>query len=681
VPFLRTVSLVALVAAIPASGFIRNERSAGLPMFVAVPERIEYRVHAATAAGMQSSSGAPIISESSTPTAAILAAFETWNRVEGSRVQFAQPTPEPDGTARPDGISLITFADTSSNRAIAFGAIAVTRLFSDTSGALVDTDVVFNPEMPFSTTLEAGTFDIQGALTHELGHALGMDHSGTATATMFATTTRASKRLRTLSEDDRAFVREFYPSEILSSVGAIEGAVRTPAGGAVIGAIVTAFDPQTNVAVSAISGNDGRYRIPQLPPGKYGLIAEPLDGPAEAFHLSFLRRGANESFRTKILGGAANPGLTAVAANGLVVADVTIEAGAPAYNLIGLSATRPGEESTTRVGGVVERGGVYEIALDGEGLGDPAITLDALRMLGRGIEILPTPLEHDHVRLADGSEYPSLMFTVRVTNDAPLGAVTVALSTASGEAAFTAGLEIVAPEPTPTFLSEGVVNAATFLGGAAAPGSLISIFGENLASTALVGYLDPITGRVGDLLGDVSVRFNGKPAALLFVSPGQINLQAPPDLTPGLATLTVDRNGVRSAAVLVEAASAAPGLFSRPEGGALALLQDGRLNGPNAPLQRGQFISLFGVGAGAVNPSLQTGQLAPASPPSMVEAVVQVEIGGKAAPVTFAGMAPGFAGLLQINVQAPLDAPTGDAVPLLVRVAGAAAPISSLSIR
>ena len=640
------------------------------------PKAVEYRIHSGTVAGLQNRDGGLTISADSTPTAALLAALQTWSRVEGSSVKFATPQSEPDGAARTDGVNLITFADTPGNRSITAGAIAVTRLFSEPDGTLLDTDVIFNPAMPFSTTLEPETFDIQGALTHELGHALGMDHSGTATATMFATTTRGSKRLRSLTEDDRAFLRDVYPAEVPQDAGAIEGVVRSPLGGVIVGAIVTAFDPEHNITVSSIGGRDGRFRIPKLPPGRYGLAVEPLDGPAEVFQLSFLRRGANTAFRTLLA-----PAETIVLSNAVAEVELAIEAGQPAYNPIGLGAAATGQEPRTRAGAVVERGGVYEVTVHGDGLEDPAIALDSLSMLGRGIEILPTPLERGRVGFESGDDFPSLSFSVRVAPDAPLGTVSLALSTASGTAVFTGAFEVAEAELAPVFLSEGVVNAASFLGGPVAPGSLLSVFGRNLAPTAAAAFVDPITGRVGDLLGGVSVRFNGKPAPLLFVSPGQINLQAPVDLSPGQAIVTIDRDGAASAPVLLEAAAVAPGLFADPSGGALAALEDGSLNGPANPVSRGDFLSLYGVGGGAVTPVLLSGQLAGAAPLSVLDGSVEVQIGGRPADVTFAGMAPGFAGLVQINVRVPEGTAPGDAVPLLVRVGGAAAPIRSIAVR
>ncbi|MEZ5397015.1 MAG: carboxypeptidase-like regulatory domain-containing protein [Bryobacterales bacterium] len=179
---------------------------------------------------------------------------------------------------------------------------------------------------------------------------------------MFATTTRGSARLRSLGDDDIAFLREVYPSEVPQRTGAIEGIVRSSSGGIVIGGIVTAFDPARNVAVSAITGLDGRFRIPSLSPGEYGLIVEPLDGPATPFQMSFSRRNANTFFQTLIPGGAPNPTLWTVAEGGVASVDLTVQSGLPTYNALGLSAAaarrdvqHPGRAPWSRAAGSMRR--------------------------------------------------------------------------------------------------------------------------------------------------------------------------------------------------------------------------------------------------------------------------------------------------------------------------------------
>src|SRR5208283_973347 len=64
-----------------------------------------------------------------------------------------------------------------------------------------------------------------------------------------------------------------------------------------------------------------------------------------------------------------------------------------------------------------------------------------------------------------------------------------------------------------------------------------------------------------------------------------------------------------------------------------------------------------------------TGKPATASPYSLIRSP-QAQIGGRVVPVAFAGMTPGFTGLMQINLQVPADAPTGSDVPLQLSVNG-----------
>ena len=118
-----------------------------------------------------------------------------------------------------------------------------------------------------------------------------------------------------------------------------------------------------------------------------------------------------------------------------------------------------------------------------------------------------------------------------------------------------------------------------------------------------------------------------------------------------------------SAARSVRVVPVNPGIFVSPDTTeAIVLNQDGTVNGPANPAPRDSFISLFGSGQGALDPPLATGELAPAEGLILATEPVRVTIDGEEAIVTFFGMAPGFAGLVQINVVVP----AGDASGLVV---------------
>lgn len=180
----------------------------------------------------------------------------------------------------------------------------------------------------------------------------------------------------------------------------------------------------------------------------------------------------------------------------------------------------------------------------------------------------------------------------------------------------------------PAVAAGGVVNAATFRDGLA-PGSLISIFGTSLTSGSTMAAASlplPVT------LAGSMVAVNGSPAPLLYASPGQINAQLPFDLAPGMADVTV----AGSAPERIRVLAVSPGIFA--------------ITGDRRP---GGIISIYATGLGAVTPAVPAGAAAPAVPLSGTVVAPVVTISGARAEVRFSGLAPGFAGLYQVDAVVP----------------------------
>ena len=67
---------------------------------------------------------------------------------------------------------------------------------------------------------------------------------------------------------------------------------------------------------------------------------------------------------------------------------------------------------------------------------------------------------------------------------------------------------------------------------------------------------------------------------------------------------------------------------------------------------------------GATDPVVPSGESAPGNPPALVTAAVEARIGCQPAAVQFAGLAPGFVGLYQVNVVVPAGVQPGSEVEL-----------------
>jgi uncharacterized protein (TIGR03437 family) len=170
----------------------------------------------------------------------------------------------------------------------------------------------------------------------------------------------------------------------------------------------------------------------------------------------------------------------------------------------------------------------------------------------------------------------------------------------------------------------------------------------------------------------VSVSINGKNAFVYYVSPNQINVQAPADSLTGAVQVVVSNANGNSPATTVELRSVLPGFFRLAENYVMATDSTGAYLGPanlvsglaTIPARPLDTIVLWGTGFGPTNPAITPGETV--GSPSPLLNPVTVRIGQQAAQVLFAGMTD--AGVYQFNIAVP-DLSNGD-YPVVAEVAG-----------
>jgi uncharacterized protein (TIGR03437 family) len=223
-----------------------------------------------------------------------------------------------------------------------------------------------------------------------------------------------------------------------------------------------------------------------------------------------------------------------------------------------------------------------------------------------------------------------------------------------------------------------VVNSASYATGAVSPGEMITIGGTNLGPASPAYLTFDSNGNVATSIGGVTVSIGGTLAPLVYVSSGQINAVVPYEVSGLIApNVIVNYLGVGSNGYGLQTVAAAPGIFTQSSSGSGAgtiLNQDYTVNGPGNPAARGSSITIYMTGEGQTNPTgvdgwvtvANTRGAGPVTPAPLLQ--VSALIGGVSALVEFAGEAPGVvSGVLQVNVQVPANAPTGD-VPIVVSV-------------
>ena len=237
----------------------------------------------------------------------------------------------------------------------------------------------------------------------------------------------------------------------------------------------------------------------------------------------------------------------------------------------------------------------------------------------------------------------------------------------------------------PAIDNGGVVNAASFVAGqAVAPGSVVAIFGKQLAANlALADTVPWVTS-----LGNVSVSVNGMPAPLQFVAPGQINAQIPWNVAPsgaGMANLVVTSNGASSAPQAVLINPIAPGVFQVNNHAIAINITDpasarylsfaaptGSIPGAAAfPARVNDVLFVYANGLGPVDSPIADGA---ASTDTLRTNTTKptAMVANTPATVLFSGLSS-FPGINQVNMIVPQVSP-GDALPLQFQSGGITSP-------
>jgi uncharacterized protein (TIGR03437 family) len=201
--------------------------------------------------------------------------------------------------------------------------------------------------------------------------------------------------------------------------------------------------------------------------------------------------------------------------------------------------------------------------------------------------------------------------------------------------------------PAPVSAALALVNAASQSQGAVAPGEIVTIYGAVIGPTSGVAGSFDASGLIGNMLAGAEVSFDGVPAPLFYAQASQINAQVPYSIDGESVTqVVVSYRGQLAGTLNLPVVASAPALF------AAALNQDGSLNSSSAPAARGTVVTFFGTGEGLTSGANIAGQAATAPYP-IPTLPVTLTVAGVAAQLLYAGEAPNFAGLLQVDAVIP----------------------------
>lgn len=377
---------------------------------------------------------------------AISEALARWAR--NSSISIVKSTTSA-ATVGLDNVNLITIADQPANRDVVGGALAVTLFWSRPSGGgmeIIESDVVFNPRpgLLWSTVPGDDRYNLFDVAVHELGHVVGLKHTVARSARMFVFAGQFNFGFSPLTWDDFAGLNRVYPLAGIELVtGSISGRV-TKNGNPVFGAFVVAVDERGVLTASAVTRRDGSYELALLPPGRYALYVEPLDGPTVAAHVAdsvFVESRIDADFRPRLYNDSTSPQVTVRADATTPGVNFSVSGGRTPVDpeFIGANSDPNGILWVNTSPAEVETGSDTNLVLAGAGVGD--------LLSNGGVEVFGSSLSSGSLQrtAVNSQETVFKVYSLSVPEDAPLGDYAVALRGGSGSGVISGGVSVHSP--------------------------------------------------------------------------------------------------------------------------------------------------------------------------------------------------------------------------------------------
>lgn len=347
--------------------------------------------------------------------------LRAWQEIEGGNVRFDRGV-VPSAKPGADGTSVITAVDELFDMS---GFMAFTTAWFDDEGVIREADIQIDREL--------GKTALEQLLTHELGHLLGLDHSGVISAAMFPFVD-VSAPIH-LERDDRLAVRQIYPQSGAKPEGSwIEGRIENSYA-PLWGVQVVAVDDMGKVHGTALTSADGRYTIGPVEPGRYRIYVEPMDGPVTRRNLSGAwLKISGEPFNTTF----AYPEPVAIGEGQRREVDIRVLEAPVNLNpkWIGIRERGSNELSLDSLAARVRAGDTIDLVVGGDGFVSGMTRFD-----------VPAPGVR---RTSEFSYGPSFVWaTFEIAADVPPSALTIVVENGSETAALTGGLRVMegdAPE-------------------------------------------------------------------------------------------------------------------------------------------------------------------------------------------------------------------------------------------